>query len=162
MEIDLNIFLLQLVTFCLGMFISAKLFLPYLRGWMEKRKKHIADQILNAEILQEEAAKLKEDLVWKLKDLDRNSADIIRAARNEAETIKEEIVQSSRREAKRILTEARQALESERRELSQSLQNEVGALSVAIAEKIMRAAVDQKVQSKLVEESLKELNPSKN
>jgi F-type H+-transporting ATPase subunit b len=129
---------------------------------MEKRKKHIADQILNAEVLQEEAAKLKEDLAWKLKDLDRNSADIIRAARNEAETIKEEIVQSSRREAKRILTEARQALESERRELSQSLQNEVAALSVTIAEKIMRTAVDQKVQSKLVEESLKELNPSKN
>ena len=162
MEFNLNVFLLEWATFLIGMWLSSIIFLPYLKNWMSSRQKRIEEQITRAETLQEEAVKLKESLEWKLKDLDNNTADIIRAARNEAETIKEEIVQSSRREAKRILEEARQALESERKELSQSLQNEVAGLSVAIAEKIMKSAMDEKVQAKLVQESLKELEPSKN
>jgi F-type H+-transporting ATPase subunit b len=161
MEIDLKVFLLQLVTFILGLLLSAKLFLPYLRGWMEKRKQYIEEQISNAETQQRESERLRMDLDHKIKDLDLKTSEIIRSARNEAETIKEEIVQSSRREASRILNEARLALQSERAELKKDLREEVVQLSVAMAQKIMRSSVDPKIQARVVEDSLKEMGAGK-
>ncbi|MGH7738784.1 MAG: F0F1 ATP synthase subunit B [bacterium] len=161
MEFDLKIFGLQLVTFLLGLVLSAKLFLPYLRGWMEKRRQYIEEQITSAETSQKEAERLRLELDQKIKELDRKTSTIIRAARNEAETIKEEIVQSSRREGSRILAEARLALQSEQEELKQSLREEVVQLSVTMAQKIMRGSVDPKVQARVVDESIGELGPDK-
>ncbi len=44
MEFNLNVFLLQLATFVVGMWLSSKIFLPQLKGWMESRQKRIEDQ----------------------------------------------------------------------------------------------------------------------
>lgn len=161
MEFDLKVFALQLATFAFGLFLSAKLFLPYLRGWMEKRKQYIEEQIQSAETFQREAERMRMELDHKIKDLDLKTSEIIRSARNEAETIKEEIVQSSRREAGRILNEARLALQSEREELKQSLREEVVGLSVTMAQKIMRASVDPKIQARVVDESIQEMGSGK-
>jgi F-type H+-transporting ATPase subunit b len=104
---------------------------------------------------------MRMDLDHKIKDLDMKTSEIIRSARNEAETIKEEIVQSSRREAGRILNEARLALQSEREELKQSLREEVVELSVSMAQKIMRSSVDPKIQARAVDESIQEMGTGK-
>jgi F-type H+-transporting ATPase subunit b len=162
MEFNLNVFLLQTVTFLIGMWLSAKIFLPYLKGWMESRQKRIADQLSSAEKRQMQADELKAEFEKKVKELEQQTLETLQRTRQEANKMKDDIVQRSRKEAELMLSEARQAIESERQGVIEALQKEMGALAVTIAEKIIRGSVDAKTQDKLVQESVKELGARKN
>jgi F-type H+-transporting ATPase subunit b len=161
MEFNVNFFLLQLVTFAIGLWLSWLIFIPYLKNWMQSRQKRIEDQLANAEKRQKESEALKADFDKKVKELEQSTAEILQKTRQEAGRAKDETVQAARKEAELILTEARKAIESERQEVTQTLQKEVGALAVAIAEKIIRSSVDGKVQEKLIRESVRELGAKK-
>ena len=162
MEFNLNVFLLQLATFLVGMWLSSKIFLPQLKGWMDSRQTRIEDQLTTAEKRQKEAEVLKADFEKKVKELEQNIADILQRSRQDAAHSRDEVIQVARKEAELILAEARKAIESERLAVTQSLQKEVGNMAVAIAEKILRSSVDAKAQERLVQESVKELSGRKN
>jgi F-type H+-transporting ATPase subunit b len=162
MEFNTTLFILQAVTFLIGMWLSSKIFLPYLNGWMQSRQKRIEDQLANAEKRQKESESLKADFDKKVKELDQNTVEILQKTRREATQSRDEAIQAARKEAELILADARKAIESERRQLTQDLQKEVGALAVSIAEKIIRSSVDAKAQEKLINENVKELSVSKN
>lgn len=162
MEFNLQVFILQLATFIVGMWLSKLIFLPYLKGWMSERQKRIEDQLATAEKRQKDAEALKSEFENKVKELEQNTADILQRTRQEATKGRDEVVQMARKEAELILSDARKAIESERQEVTQALQKEVGALAVSIAEKILRTTVDAKAQEKLVQEGVKELGARKN
>jgi F-type H+-transporting ATPase subunit b len=162
MEFNLQVFVLQLATFIVGMWLSKIIFLPYLKGWMSERQKRIEDQLATAEKRQKDAEALKAEFEKKVKELEQNTADILQRTRQEAAKGRDEVVQTARKEAELILSDARKAIESERQEVTRALQKEVGVLAVAIAEKILRTSVDAKAQEKLVQEGVKELGARKN
>ena len=162
MEFNLTVFLLQLATFLVGMFVSTKIFLPQLKEWMESRQKRIEDQIASAEKSQAVAADLKAEFEKKVKELEQGTVEILQRSSKEAAQARDEAIQSARKEAELILSDARKAIESERHAVTQALQREVGLLAVEIAEKIIRSSVDAKVQEKIVKESIQELGSRKN
>ena len=162
MEFNLTVFLLQLATFLVGMFVSTKIFLPQLKEWMESRQKRIEDQIASAEKSQAVAADLKAEFEKKVKELEQGTVEILQRSRKKAAQARDEAIQSARKEAELILSDARKAIESERHAVTQALQREVGLLAVEIAEKIIRSSVDAKVQEKIVKESIQELGSRKN
>ena len=63
MEFNVSVFLLQLATFLVGMWLSSLLFLPMLKGWMRDRQKRIEDQMEAAQKGQKDAEALKRELV---------------------------------------------------------------------------------------------------
>lgn len=162
MEFNINVFLLQLATFLVGMYASSKIFLPQLKGWMADRKKRIEDQIAAAEKSQAVAAELKTEFEKKVKELEQGTVEILQRSRKEAAQARDEAIQSARKEAELILADARKAIEGERQAVTQALQKEVGLLAVEIAEKIIRSSVDVKVQEKIMKESIQELGARKN
>ena len=162
MEFNLDVFLLNLATFLVGMWLASKIFLPYLKGWMFDRQKRIEDQLTNADKRQKESETLKAEFEKKVKELELNTAEILQKSRQEAVHHRDEVVQSARKEAELILADARKALENERQAVTHALQKEVGNLSVKIAEKILRSSVDPKIQEKLVQEGVQELGARRN
>lgn len=162
MEFNLTLFILQAVTFLIGMWLSSKIYLPYLNGWMQSRQKRIEDQLATAEKRQKESESLKADFEKKAKELEQNTSDILQRTRQEATKSRDEAIQAARKESELILADARKAIESERQQLAQDLQKEVGGLAISIAEKILRSSVDAKAQSKMIDESVKELSVRKN
>ena len=162
MEFNLTLFALQAVTFLVGMWLSSKIYLPYLNGWMQSRQKRIEDQLANAEKRQKESESLKADFDKKVKELEQNTLEILQKTRQEATKSRDEAIAAARKEAEMILADARKAIESERKQLTQTLQKEVGVLAVSIAEKIIRSSVDAKLQEKLINENVQELSLNKN
>jgi F-type H+-transporting ATPase subunit b len=162
MEFNFNFFVLQLITFAIGMWLSSKIFLPYLNGWMQSRQKRIEDQLTTAEKRQKESENLKAEFDKKVKELEQNTVEILQRTRQEAARTRDEVVQASRKEAELILSDARKAIESERQAVTQSLQKEVGTLAVAIAEKIIHSSMDAKIQEKIIQENVQELGARKN
>ena len=162
MEFNLTLFALQAVTFLIGMWLSSKIYLPYLNGWMQSRQKRIEDQLATAEKRQKESESLKADFDKKVKELEQNTLEILQKTRQEATKSRDEAIAAARKEAEMILADARKAIESERKQLTQTLQKEVGVLAVSIAEKIIRSSVDAKLQEKLINENVQELSLNKN
>jgi F-type H+-transporting ATPase subunit b len=162
MEFNLTVFLLQLGTFLVGMYLSSILFLPQVKEWMDNRQKRIEDQIAAAEKSQAVAADLKVEFEKKVKTLEQNTVEILQRNRQEATQARDEVIQAARKEAELILVDARKAIESERQAVTQALQKEVGVLAVNIAEKIIRSSIDSKIQEKIVKDSIQELGARKN
>ena len=162
MEFNVNVFVLNFITFIVGMWLCSKIYLPQLKSWMDNRQKRIEDQLANAEKRQKESEALKAEFEKKVKELEQNTTEILQKSRQDATHKRDEVVQAARKEAELILADARKALENERQAVTQDLQKEVGSLSVKIAEKILRATVDPKLQEKLVQEGVKELGARQN
>jgi F-type H+-transporting ATPase subunit b len=162
MEFEFNIFILQLITFVLGLTLAYFIYVPYLRGWMTERRKNIEGQIEQATKNQKDAEALRLDLERKMRELDEKTQQTLAQARSEADKARNDMVTAARKEADRILVDARVALEQEKQSALLAVRQEVGGLAVAIAEKILRSSVDPKAQQKLIDESIKELGAHKN
>jgi len=162
MEFEASIFYLQLITFSLGLLLAYFVYVPYLKGWMTERQNRIASQLEEAAKNQKSAEALKTDLDRKMKEMDAKVQQTLADSRAEADKARQEAAANARKEAEKILADTRAALEQERHDTLLAVQREVAALSVAIAEKILRSSVDAKAQQKLIDESLKELTSKKN
>ncbi len=99
MEFNSTLFILQAVTFLIGMWLSSKIYLPYLNGWMQSRQKRIEDQLANAEKRQKESESLKADFDKKVKELEQNTLEILQKTRQEATKSRDEAIQAARKEA---------------------------------------------------------------
>jgi len=162
MEFNPTIFTLQLITFALGLTLAYFVYMPYLRGWMDERRKRIESQLEAAAKGQKDAEALKADLERKMKEMDQKVQAAIAQSRADADKARQEAAAAARKEAEKILADTRASLEQERRDTLSAVQKEVAALSVAIAEKILRNSVDAKAQQKLIDETLREMTSKKN
>jgi len=162
MEFNLNYFILEFITFVIGLTLSAFIYLPYLKGWMEKRRKRIEEQLATAELRQKDAEKLKSDFETKVREMELKASATLREAQVEAQKTREEIVLAARKEGEKIMVDAHSMIEAERKNVVKDIQKEMGTLAVTIAEKIVRSSVDAKAQEKIVAETIREMGAKRN
>jgi F-type H+-transporting ATPase subunit b len=162
MEFNATYYVIEMITFLIGLTLSAFIYLPYLKGWMEKRQKRIEDQLATAEQRQKDAEKLKSDFETKVHEVEQKTSATLKEARLEAQKISGEITLAARKEAEKILFDAHAMIEAEHKAVVKDIQKEMGNLAVAIAEKIIRQSVDVKAQEKIVAETIKEMGAKKN
>jgi len=162
MEFNLNYFVLELITFAIGLALSAFIYLPYLKGWMEGRQKRIENQLATAEQRQKEAEKLKSDFEAKVREMEQKSNAALKEAQVEAQKNREEIVLAARKESEKIMHDAHAMIEAEHKAVVKDIQKEMGVLAITIAEKIIRTSVDAKVQEKTVADTIKEMGAKRN
>nr|WP_100374709.1 F0F1 ATP synthase subunit B [Bacillus sp. FJAT-45037] len=149
--------LYQLVAFSTLLFLLSRFALKPLLGIMEKREQMINDQINSAEknrkdseaFIVEQRAALEQarveanEIIQNAKKLsEQQGQDIVKAARNDAERIKDSAVAEIQREKELAVT---------------ALREQVASLSVLIATKVIEKELDAKEQEKLVQEYLKEV-----
>jgi F-type H+-transporting ATPase subunit b len=162
MSFNFGVFALQLISFLLSMWIASKLFLPYLKQWMADRKKRIENQIQQAEEQQHQAEVLKSKFEQQLSELQEKVEMTLRETRKQADQEKEKIIKASREEANRILTETRILIEQQKKEMTKKIQQEVGGMALTIAEKLIRASIDSKIQEALVQKEISEMSSHSN
>lgn len=162
MEFNLNYFILEMITFVIGLTLSAFIYLPYLKGWMAKRRDRIETQLAEAEKRHQEAEKLKADFEARSRELEARIGATLKEAQVEAQKTREEIVLSARKESEKIMFDAHAMIDAEKKSVVKEIQKEMGTLAVAIAEKIVRGSVDAKTQEKIVAESIREMGTRKN
>lgn len=147
----------QILGFLVLMWLIKRFALGPVMDMMDKREKHVADQISTAEKNREEAEKyLKEQ------------REAIQTARNEAKEIVERTKKLSDQQAKEIITQARQDAEriketaiaeinQEKEQAISALREQVSTLSVLVATKVIEKELNEQEQEKLIRETLKEV-----
>ena len=139
--------------------LSFLLFNP-VRDLLEKRKQRIVDTQEAAAREKQEATSYKEEYDKKLQEVDKEVQEILAEARKKAMKNEAKIVAEAKEEADRILARANAEIELEKKRALDDMKQEMITIASMMAEKVVTASIDTKVQESLIEETLKEMGES--
>ena len=140
----LGVIFWMLISFGILAFILMKWGWPVILKALKDREKAINDQLNAAEQVKKEMAALKSDNERLLNEAKVQRDEILRNARMVGEQLIEDARAKATIEADRIVENARENINYEKLKAMHDLKNQIGTLSIEIAEKLMRAELENK------------------
>jgi len=140
----------QFVVFFILAIFTMKFVWPPMMKALDERAKKIADGLAAAEKgkleladankrVEQELAKTRTENMGRMAEAEKQAAQLVEAAKQQAEV-----------EKARILAEAKAEAEQEARRAKESLRDQVAALAIAGAEQILKREVNQSVHADLL------------
>ena len=83
---------------------------------------------------------------------------VINQGREYAETLKSQILEESKKEAKKMIEDASAEIEQKNKEAFNNLKSEIADIAVNSAEKILRENLDAEKQKKLIEKYIQDIS----
>lgn len=142
------------------MIAASYLFFNPARDFLKKRQDRIKNDIDSAKSDKEEAAALKAEYEEKLSAIDAEKVKILDDARKKGMENQDRIVEEARAEAERIIAHARSEAELEYKSAEDEMKQQMIEIATAMAGKVVSANIDGKIQSDLVNETIKEMGDS--
>ncbi len=156
---DVGLLFWTTVTFLILLVLLRKFAWKPILNAVKSREESIDQALLAAEQAREEMAQLKSDNDRILKEAREERDVMLKEARDIKEKTIAEAKEKAGQEATRILADAREQIENQKMAAITELKNQVGEMSILIAEKVLRAELDNKAkQEALVNEQLKDFN----
>lgn len=144
------------VAFLIVVFLLKRLAWKPILGMLHEREQFIEQSLKSAEDAKAEMSNLKADNERLLAEARAEREIILREAREMKEKILSDAKKSASDEGDRLVAAARIEIEKEKAAAVSDLKKQVAALSVEIAEKILRSELsDQGRQQSLIEDQLK-------
>lgn len=154
---DIGLLFWTVVTFVILLVLLRKFAWKPILTAVKSREESIDKALDQAEKAREEMAQLKADNERIQKEARQEREEILREAREMKESIITEAKDKAGSEADRIIGSAREQIENEKMAAITELKNQVGKMSLEIAEKILRKELDKKENhEQLVEEQLED------
>ncbi|WP_027087143.1 F0F1 ATP synthase subunit B [Cohnella panacarvi] len=150
-------FVIQLIAFLILFLLLQRYAFKPLFGIMEKRRQMVQEQMETAQKNRSEADQYIEEQKQALQQARKEAYDIIELAKSTGSKQADDIVVAARNEADRLKNEAVREIESEKNKAVASLKAEVSGLSVQIASKIIEKQVDEKANSEIVNKYLEDV-----
>ena len=147
----------QMLAFVCFVVFCMKFVWPPIIAAMREREAKIADGLAAADRASHDLELAQEKAVERLKEAKVEAAGIVDAANKRGNQLVEEAKQAALVEAERVKTAAQAEIEQETNHAREQLRGQVAALSLAGAEKVLGAAIDQKAHADLVDKLAAEL-----
>lgn len=147
----------QSITFAVFVWFCMKYVWPPIMAALAERKKLIADGLAAGERGKHELELASKRAAEVLRDAKHQAAEVIAQAEKRGVQIVEEAKNAAKAEGDRLLAAARAEIEQEANRAREMLREQVAALAVAGAERILRREIDAKAHADLLEALKKEL-----
>jgi F-type H+-transporting ATPase subunit b len=147
------VFLLsQFVNICI--LVIALYFLLWKRALkvFDERKQRIAQGLEDAEQARKDRERAQAECEERIKQVGQEREGILARAAEEGEQAKAETLAQARTQAEQIVAEGKETVERERQQMLAKLRNQVAALSIAAANKLIGEALDEQRQRRLIDE----------
>lgn len=151
--------LMAIAIFVLFLALSYLLLNP-VRKMLYDRQRKIQGDIDNAKNDKDKAAAMKAEYEAKLQNADKEAEAILSEARQKALKNEAHIIDEAKQEAARIIQRANEEAKLEKNRAMDEMKQEMITVASMMAAKVVAASIDTTVQSKLVEETLKEMGDS--
>jgi len=149
MDINLTIGT-QIVTFAVFVWFCSKFIWPPLMRAIETRQKQVAEGLAAAEKGRLELSNAARRIEDELKGARDRAQEIVSQAEKRAQQMIEDAKGQARSEGERLVAAAKADIEQEVSRAKELLREQVAALAVAGAEKILRKEVDAKAHGELL------------
>jgi F-type H+-transporting ATPase subunit b len=152
----------MLLSFGVVVFVLVKFGFPVILKMVDERKTYIDESLLVAKQTYEQMAAVKVQGEAIVDEARREQAKILKDATQTRDQIVNEAKEKALIEASKIIEEARKQITSEKDDAIRDIRRQVAALSVDIAEKVLRGHLDKKdEQMVMIDRLLDEINVSK-
>ncbi|TMQ67994.1 MAG: F0F1 ATP synthase subunit B [Candidatus Eisenbacteria bacterium] len=155
--IDIRQVLTQILGFLLMVWILRRYAWAPLLGMLEARRQKIAGEFKEADRLKAEAQELKGRYEQELRGIEARARERLLEAVHEGQKVAGEIKAQAQQEAARRLERAADEIAREREKAKEVLKEQIIALSMRSAEKILRAKLDDPTHRKLASEFIDEV-----
>jgi F-type H+-transporting ATPase subunit b len=156
MNINLTL-LMQAVIFFIFIWFCAQFIWPVLMRAIENRQQQIADGLAAGEEGRQSLSRAEKRIAEMMTEAKTRAAEIVA----QGDKLKNETIEQSRSDAQaeagRIIAAAKAEIEQEVNRAKEALRNQVAALAVAGASKILKREVDANAHSDLLAELQKQL-----
>lgn len=152
----LGTFFFMLIAFALLVFILGKWGWPLMLKTLKQREEEIANSLSAAEKAREDMRLLKAGNEELLQQAKREREEMLLSARLASEEVIEKAKATATEEANRIVENARESINYEKLKAMHELRNEIGNISIEIAEKLLRSELSDKTRANAIIEQ--ELN----
>lgn len=149
---DPKVLILQFGAFIIVLLVLRTFMFKPLMHIIQSRQEEIASQYENAEKTQKEANELKTQYNERLASVDDEIREKIAAAVKEGHSMKEQIIEESRKHADEIIMRAQEEIKRETENAMENLKNTIADLAVSAAEKVISAELDNEKHKKLIDD----------
>ena len=149
----------MLLAFLVVFWVLAKYGFPAIINMVDERNKYIDESLRKAHEAQERLANIEKEGESILQEAREKQAQILKEAAQTRDAIVEKAQEKARAEGARLMEEAKTAIEQEKKAAIADIRAQVAALSVDIAEKVLRKNLkDDKSQMDLIDRMLDEVS----
>lgn len=149
--------LFTLLNFLVLFFVAKKFLFVPIKNMIDSRQKEIDDMYAQADAAKEQALALEEEYKKQLAASQETSDRLVKEATARGKNREEEILRQANREADAIREKASQDIAREKKKAINEAKNEISALAMEIAGKVVGASLDTQKQQQLVDSFLEEL-----
>jgi F-type H+-transporting ATPase subunit b len=142
----------QIVTFGLLAFLLSRFLYNPILNMLETRRERIAKGLKDAHAAEEARGQADQEAARIIEEARKRAQQVVAEANTNAEQVRANIEAQAEDERRKILTQARQDAEAERNQVLSEMREQIGALAIAAAERILSAELDQQRQNELVQE----------
>lgn len=154
---DIGLIIWQLIIFLIVLFVLRQFVWRPILGALKTREFQIEDSLRAAEEARKQMEQIKMDNEYLLYEARIERDQMIKDATTVANKIKDDAKAETSKITEKMITDAKAAIENEKRAAMQEMKDLVSSLSVEIAEKILREKLkEDKSQKELVEKYLSE------
>ncbi len=158
LEINPGVIIWTTVTFLILLWVLKKTAWKPIVDALDQREESIKNSLEQAEIARQEAEKLIAENQANLAKAEAEAQQIIAQSREYAENLKNQIIQESKEEARKMIDDAEAEIQRRQKEAFAKLKSEVADIAVEAAEKIIKANLDKEKQIELVNKHIDEIS----
>lgn len=147
----------QLIFFIILLILLKKFAWGPLMNKMQQREEYVAGEIESAEKSRLEAEKASKEAATQLNQVKQEAQKLIEDAKAAGVKQEQNIVETARKEADRIIQAAQADIQNEKEQALQALQDKVASLSVLIASKVIEKEINEQDQEQLINDYIKEV-----
>jgi F-type H+-transporting ATPase subunit b len=155
---DPGLFIWTILTFLVLLGLLAKFAWRPLLQALDSRQEAIRKSLDDAQLAKLELERLQRESAQIIREARVEAESIVSRSRSDAERVKEEIKQIARAEAATIVQNAERQIGLETQRALQQIRHEAVDLSVMIASKLIQRNLSKQDNEKLIEEALRQVS----
>lgn len=145
------------ITLILFLIVMGKYAVPLIMGALSEREERIKDSLESAEKALAKAEQISKENDKALREAEVKAQKIRKEALEDAEVLRSEKIEKAKKDAAKILEDARNNIEQEKKRALTELRDEVAELAVQAASRIIHAELDEKKNKELVDSFINDL-----
>lgn len=154
-----GLFIIQTVIFLILLFVLGKFAWKPILNSINEREVTIVDSLNQAKLARQEVENLKAENDHIIREAKAERDNILKEAREIKDKIVGEAKDAAKAEGEKMIEQARQSIQAEKSAAMSDIKSQIGALSVNIAEQILKQKLDNsEAQNTLVENILNKTN----
>jgi F-type H+-transporting ATPase subunit b len=155
--INLGYLISQIINFLLLLVILRVFLYKPIVNMLDKRRETIRTDLEEAEAARSRAEAAKQEYEKQLEKAREERRSMLAQAREQADTMREEILEKARGEARDLVAKTEEEMVTLRRQAVAGAQGEIVELAMAAASKVVGESLDEQAQRRLIQEFIAEV-----